>query len=413
MGDVYLERMLSNANMNRAYVSAIFSLLESITLGSAPISTVFTNTFGCRRMTIIGSILGSIGFFLSRWYFSVYYYYLTIGIIGGIGCGLIYLPAIVSVGYYFEEKRSFAMGIAFCGSGLGTVAFPFVMPWLIDKFFLNDYKNGLLFESALILTCVLYGFTMIPLPIEPSEQRRLRLKARSEMTRQIINQKSNINTQNNQTNESMNQYDSLPFLMTSANNVPNEQRRLPEDRRHTTIPFQNTSCIDGNANNQNDRVWESRPYLSSPHRYSLVNRLTLYNSTLIIAGVAAIFAPYSGSHILPHLIYATFFGFFTGGYVGLTSIITVDLVGIDKLSNGMGIILLFQGVATAIGTPAAGAMRDAFEAHARPFLWPYFLFGSLVALSGAILFALPILRRRDQNQQAFYEPPLNTNDLSH
>ena len=85
-----------------------------------------------------------------------------------------------------------------------------------------------------------------------------------------------------------------------------------------------------------------------------VNRLALYNSTLIIAGIATMVAPFSGSHISPHIVYASFFGFFCGGYVGLTSIITVDLVGLDKLSNGMGIILLFQGIATALGTPIAG-----------------------------------------------------------
>ena len=37
----------------------------------------------------------------------------------GVGFGLIYVPAIVAVGFYFEKKRSLAMGIAVCGSGLG------------------------------------------------------------------------------------------------------------------------------------------------------------------------------------------------------------------------------------------------------------------------------------------------------
>lgn len=35
----------------------------------------------------------------------------------GVGFGFIYLPAIVTVGYYFEKKRAFATGIAVCGSG--------------------------------------------------------------------------------------------------------------------------------------------------------------------------------------------------------------------------------------------------------------------------------------------------------
>ena len=37
---------------------------------------------------------------------------LTYGIIGGFGLGLIYLPAVVAVGYYFESKRALATGIS-------------------------------------------------------------------------------------------------------------------------------------------------------------------------------------------------------------------------------------------------------------------------------------------------------------
>jgi len=44
-----------------------------------------------------------------------------ISFLKGIGFGLIYVPSIVSVGFYFEKKRSLAMGIAVCGSGLGKI----------------------------------------------------------------------------------------------------------------------------------------------------------------------------------------------------------------------------------------------------------------------------------------------------
>ncbi|CAM4810416.1 unnamed protein product [Rotaria magnacalcarata] len=530
MGDVYLEPMLTNLHFSRAYVSAIFSFLESITLASAPISTVFTNTFGSRTITIVGALLASFGFFLSRWWTNVYYYYLTIGIIGGIGCGLIYLPAIVSVGYYFEEKRSFAMGIAVCGSGL----------------------DALLFESVLIFLCIFFGLLMIPLPIEPSEQRRLRIKLQKEAKKQVKKTITNIENENKQAKQSITEHESVPFLATCPNNVINEQKHLPEDRRHTTISFQHVphNILNGNVVNKTEHGWESLSHLSSPYHHSVltiqsiplyqgslsrislpnklvddihlneiknrprtkattativvnkehtepltesimsslieqinlnllkypaftlftvsnflsslgffvpynfahdlakdshveeahrkfvimtigfshcfghvvigyladlksVNRLLLYNSTLIITGFATIIAPYSGSHILAHIIYASFFGFFSGGYVGLTSIITVDLVGINKLSNGMGIILLFQGIATAIGTPAAGAMRDAFGEHNRPFFWPYFMFGGFIVLSGAILFAIPFLIRRDKNKKKIDQLPSNMDILSH
>lgn len=53
-------------------------------------------------------------------------------------------------------------------------------------------------------------------------------------------------------------------------------------------------------------------------------------------------------------LYATVFGFTIGAYVGLTSVVLVDLLGLEKLTNAFGLLLLFQGVASLIGPPLAG-----------------------------------------------------------
>lgn len=39
----------------------------------------------------------------------------------GLGFGMIYLPSIVSVGYYFERRRALATGVALCGSGKSLI----------------------------------------------------------------------------------------------------------------------------------------------------------------------------------------------------------------------------------------------------------------------------------------------------
>lgn len=86
-----------------------------------------------------GSVISFIGFALSFYAKDVFTLCLTFGVLGGnlnvqlnvdqsnvaffeiisqgIGYGFIYLPAIVMVASYFEEKRAFATGIAVCGSG--------------------------------------------------------------------------------------------------------------------------------------------------------------------------------------------------------------------------------------------------------------------------------------------------------
>ena len=74
-------------------------------------------------VTIAGAILASSGMALSAAADSIVILYFTVGVLTGLGFGLIYLPAIVSVSIYFEKKRAFATGIAVCGSGLGTFIF--------------------------------------------------------------------------------------------------------------------------------------------------------------------------------------------------------------------------------------------------------------------------------------------------
>ena len=82
------------------------------------------------------------------------------GVGAGFGLGLIYLPAIVSVTCYFEKKRSFATGIAVCGSGVGTFVFAPLTEALISTF---SWKGALLIISAIMLNCVVFGALFRPL----------------------------------------------------------------------------------------------------------------------------------------------------------------------------------------------------------------------------------------------------------
>lgn len=73
---------------------------------------------------------------------------------------MIYLPAVVCVGYYFETKRSLATGIAVCGSGVGTFAFAPLATRLLDTF---GWKGANLILAGLIANCAVFGALMRPL----------------------------------------------------------------------------------------------------------------------------------------------------------------------------------------------------------------------------------------------------------
>ena len=65
---------------------------------------------------------------------SVAMLYVFVGAFGGIGFGLVYVPAVVAVGFYFEKRRALATGIAVCGSGIGTFVFAPLTTWLLNTF---------------------------------------------------------------------------------------------------------------------------------------------------------------------------------------------------------------------------------------------------------------------------------------
>ena len=64
----------------------------------------------------------------------------TYGILGGFGLGMVYLPAVVSCGYYFEKRRALATGVAVCGSGVGCFAFAPFAAFLLKEYGLTG-KN--------------------------------------------------------------------------------------------------------------------------------------------------------------------------------------------------------------------------------------------------------------------------------
>ena len=53
-------------------------------------------------------------------------------------------------------------------------------------------------------------------------------------------------------------------------------------------------------------------------------------------------------------IHTTLYGFFGGAYIALTSIVLIDMVGIEIMPKALGVILLIQGLGAALGQPFEG-----------------------------------------------------------
>nr|CAH8831374.1 unnamed protein product [Trichobilharzia regenti] len=78
-----------------------------------------------------------------------------------------------------------------------------------------------------------------------------------------------------------------------------------------------------------------------------------------------------------------FYGFFSGVFSTLSTIILYNLVGMDQLTTAVGLITLSRGLSSVFGPPLAGLLFEATQG----FEIPYFVAGMFIIMS-ALLFLL-------------------------
>lgn len=84
----------------------------------------------------------------------------------------------------------------------------------------------------------------------------------------------------------------------------------------------------------------------------------------------------------------------TACFSALRSIIAVDLMGIEKLTNAFGILMLFQGLAAVVGTPIAGALYESTKS----FDYSFYFAGTLITLSAVLCYPLKIINRWEKKR---------------
>lgn len=155
------ESIMAEFKVSKGYVAIVSSLLSGFYLMAGPFVSAMANRYGFRPVTMCGAVIASIAFATSYYASSVEFLFITYGIIGGIGFCMIYIPSVITVGYYFEKWRALATGIALCGSGVGTFVFAPLTQMLISHY---EWRITLVIQAGIILTCLIFGAAYRPLP---------------------------------------------------------------------------------------------------------------------------------------------------------------------------------------------------------------------------------------------------------
>jgi oxalate/formate antiporter len=123
-----------------------FSLLIILQTWFSPFQAYLVDRFGPRALISVGALLAGGSWMLASTANSLWMLYLTYGVVGGFGTGIIYVGIIGLMVRWFPDRRGLATGLAAAGYGFGAFFTSFPIDSMIKS---SGYAQTLLIWGAI------------------------------------------------------------------------------------------------------------------------------------------------------------------------------------------------------------------------------------------------------------------------
>jgi MFS transporter, OFA family, oxalate/formate antiporter len=127
-------------------VQVTFSLLIILQTFLSPWQGLLIDRFGPRILLSAGAVLTGVSWILAAKAATITALYLTYGVLGGIGTGIIYVGTVCHVAQWFPDRRGLATGLVAAGYGFGAILTTFPISHVIQ---VSDYRRALLEFGAI------------------------------------------------------------------------------------------------------------------------------------------------------------------------------------------------------------------------------------------------------------------------
>nr|AKN21511.1 slc16a-16 [Schmidtea mediterranea] len=365
---VLTTEFIDHFDVSRTTIGLMGSLLIGMTLCPGPIVGYLCKKYGYRFVMILGGSISSISFMAPFFYAELWFLFLTSSLLTGIGFGMIYLTCVVIVNNYFEKRRGLAVGIAVCGSGLGTFIFGPLIQFLIE---LYGWRGAMLIAGGILFNLIPCGLLFQKLPTH------------------TLNEASNLNKKKENSIKNtiklvLKLFSNPIFILYGLSNFFscvgfNAPFIYVKDRAITAgIPAIKASFLLSSMGIGN---FFGRIAFGFIATRELFNGFHLYNASLIICG-ATLICSWGVTSYASMIVYTLIFGVMAGSYVTMTSIVLVELFGLNDLGLLFGLINICQGVAVFIGPPLAGYIYDSTHSFNAAFLFC----GGFLSIAGLMMY---------------------------
>ena len=337
----------------------------------SPLTIRLLHYMSTQIVCFTGTLLASLGLYLASKASSIWFLYMTFGVMHGIGTNLCYMSAIWIVRKNFQKHRDVAFGLASAGTGAGGVFFSIMLPIFVES---RGWRGALEIVSYITLPFVVVSMVMVEVQQGSEKGGKVEEKKRLFSWKPSL-KGMRVSTPSPWRNRPFAVLSVAILLCTFVSSIPychivnyalhQGVRRSESDR----LPlFISTGSLIG-------RIFVGR--LSGFRR---VSRITLCQVTFLILSIATTLctlANNTGSLVTFCLV----FGVFEGAFNCMLALV-VDDVFVDKNQAMKAIGQLFQLLAFpyAFGAPLAGWLYSLTGGYHVPFF-----------ICGGILFVAAIL----------------------
>ncbi|XP_013408764.1 monocarboxylate transporter 12-like [Lingula anatina] len=356
-----------------------------------PVAEALCKTFTPRTIGMIGTVIASFGFMLSMFATQIWQLYITFGFLTGFGFGLKFLPSIVCVHEYFEKRQSLAMGIAVCGTGVGTFAFAPLSEYLIEIY---GWQGALLIESAIILHGVAFSALFVPLEKKSREKQEdettliSKLKAAWKTTKEVIAEMMDFRLFKD---PKFDVYCVCMFLFAVGYVVP--MTYLPERAvKQGYSPREGAWLVSvlGILN------MLGRIFVAGVGDRKCVNRFWMFTICILISGVITGGSFLANDIYWLQMTYSGCYGFMIGIFISLESVVLRDLISLENLTKGYGLaIFVGYGIGSLVATSFTGWIFDVTQNYDNSFL----VSGGILVASALSMVLIPCLKRYDAKSE--------------
>lgn len=318
-----------------------------------PITGLYLDRLGTRRVAVIGGVILGIGYILSSFANNIVLLILSYGVLVGTGVGIVYGIPMVVAARWFPDRQGLAVGLTIVGFGLSPVVTAPLAKGLIDRY---GVKPTLLILGIAFTIIIISIATLLKLPPQGWQPRGWQ-SDRSNQTQQKLHQVSLFHRRS---------FYGLWICYTIGTLVGLSAIGISSPVAEEIINLEPSLAATSVA------LFALFNGLSRPLCGWLTDRLqpryVAVGSYVLMAIAAILMMNVGEGQVFTYLVAFCLFWFCLGGWLALAPAATLALFGSENYPRNYGIVFTAYGIGALLGTLSAGRIRDLFGSYTYAFL---------------------------------------------